>query len=788
MEETNVITATKIPEYAKVRVYWDDKPENYSREGKTRIKTHFAKKYGVSRNSIKVVFRPVRYDDKGNAVEISGAGIDNIMDVNYQRQLFKEWLDREGKEVDFDRLVKLDDKVNAELEIDLNDTRHRTWKLKWLTLDNFLSFGEGNLLHSSKLHGLNIVTSDPVNQGGKTNLTVDAMKFLFFGKTTKTDKNEEIFNTYSDKDKVSVRGLVDLEGEEVVIDRKLTRTARRDGGWTIKNKLSYYKVLPDGEEVELEEEDATQTTKKIRSTIGSEDDFNLTILATANNLESLIETTPTEQGKLLNRFIGLEPIEMKEKIVRTMYNEFSKKMKSNTYDMVTLMNEVETHNSNIENCDIIIDQNNKSLETKRGEIEAHNKSRTDLLTSKSVIDASITMLNPESLQRDIDEITNKGKGFKTKVDEYNEQLTVIGDIIFDEDTHHKLTKENSEIAVSVATNQNEITRLTALNTNLKEGEICSECNRALDDVDHSANIAQNQGKIDNLTSENGVKERKRDTNQKSLDELNVIKVKIDEKNKIELDRDRAEVEMGSLRNELKSKTNELEKYNLNLEAIELNKKVDSQVSAIATQIDVLTHETETIIKNISTLDSDKAQNIKERDGKKAIIDEIKKEDAVEKIFKLYIEMVGKKGISKLVLRSVLPIINSEIYRLLDEVTDFEIELIINDKNDVEFLLTKDNIQKKLKSGSGFERTTSALALRCVLGKMSCLPMPNFITFDEILGKVANDNIEKMKSMFDKIKDMYEIVFFITHNDLVKDWGDNMLTIKKENNISNIYLI
>jgi ABC-type lipoprotein export system ATPase subunit len=71
--------------------------------------------------------------------------------------------------------------------------------------------------------------------------------------------------------------------------------------------------------------------------------------------------------------------------------------------------------------------------------------------------------------------------------------------------------------------------------------------------------------------------------------------------------------------------------------------------------------------------------------------------------------------------------------------------------------------------------------------MSTLPMPNFITFDEVLGKVAPDNLEKLKLLFDKIKDMYEIVFFITHNDLVRDWSDNVITVVKENNISKILI-
>ena len=100
-------------------------------------------------------------------------------------------------------------------------------------------------------------------------------------------------------------------------------------------------------------------------------------------------------------------------------------------------------------------------------------------------------------------------------------------------------------------------------------------------------------------------------------------------------------------------------------------------------------------------------------------------------------------------------------------------------------MVKDDVSKLLKSGSGLEKTAASLALRCVLGKLSTLPMPNFITFDEILGKVAPENLEKLKMLFDKIKDMYEIVFFISHNDLIKDWGDNVLTVSKIGNISKI---
>ena len=266
-----------------------------------------------------------------------------------------------------------------------------------------------------------------------------------------------------------------------------------------------------------------------------------------------------------------------------------------------------------------------------------------------------------------------------------------------------------------------------------------------------------------------------------------VKTLVDTKIKLELERDRAEVEVGSLRNKVQDKMNDLKKYKLNEEAIEFNRSVDAEVSMVKTKIIVAERTKDEIVSKLEKVKQDINSNIQLIDTKTKLIEQIKKEEEIERIFKIYIELVGKKGISKLVLRSVLPIINSEVSRLLEDVCDFEVEIFIDDKNDVQFLLNKDGVAKLLKSGSGFEKTAASLALRGVLGKISTLPMPNFITFDEILGKVANENLDKLKPLFDKIKDMYEIVFLITHNDIVKDWNSRLLTVIKEGNISRVNL-
>jgi len=351
----------KVPKNARIKVYWDDTPENYSREAKNRVQKYFAKKYGVDKNNIQVEYRPVKVGKNGKLIQIDGASIENIMDVAYQRELFKEWLTRNNKNVDVNRLYSLDDKVNGELESDSDESTHKRWSIKWITLNNFLSFGENNFLPMSHFRGLTVVNSIPENQGGKTTLTVDSIKYLLFGKTTKTDKNEEIFNLHSENNELVVRGMIEIDGEnEIIIERNMKRNKNKSGGWTIRNVVNYYKILPDGEEELLNDEDATKTTKKIRDAIGTEKDFELVVLATARNLDDLIDFTSGESGKLLTRFIGLDIIERKEEIVRSMYNNFSKTMKSNLYDVITLTEEIDTHKENIEKLnDLEVDLNNK---------------------------------------------------------------------------------------------------------------------------------------------------------------------------------------------------------------------------------------------------------------------------------------------------------------------------------------------------------------------------------------------------------------------------------------------
>ena len=786
-EQEKGLVKLQIPQHAKIKVYWSDYPENYSRESRTRVKKYFASKYGIDSQSINVVYKPIKRNTSGDIVEIDGANIENIMSTHYQRELFKEWLNREGKEdVDFKRILALDDKVNNELDVDADEEIHKKYKLKWIVVNNFLSYGENNYFPVDRFKGFTVVNSTPANQGGKTSITIDAIKFLFFGKTTKTDTNTEVFNQFSEKNELTVRGLIEIEdSEEIIIERKLERKPKRKGGWNITNKINYYKILPDGEEEVLNDEDVIKTTQLIKETVGNEADFDLVVLATSRNLDSLVDSTAGESGRLLTRFIGLEPIALKEKVSREMYNSFSKSMKGNIYDAETLNGEIDVHNNELELLNISTTDLKATLEWESKVYKTLSQQKIDKVSSKDKIDAEILSMNPSKLETEVKTITEIGIKHKGDIDKINIELKEIGEIDFDEDKDFNLTKEKQTLSTDIGIGNAEVLRLNRVIDDLIKGGICQSCNRKLDDVNNAEHIESHKKTV--LEHELVLKSKsdRLSVVNKGLEKLSGVKKKIENKNALELKRDRLSVEIDSLRNDIRDKKQDLKKYQSNLESIEKNKAIDIDISLIDTKLIVSETAKTKINADLLTNGIQIDSNTKDILKKENLIKVLKQEKSIERIFKLYIEMVGKKGISKLVLRSVLPIINGELQRLLEDITDFDIEVFIDDKNEVRYLLVKDGVEKALKSGSGFELTTASIALRCVLGKMSSLPTPNFITFDEVMGRVAPENIPNMKPLFERISDMFDIVFFITQNEIVKDWSDNIITIEKVNNISKL---
>jgi DNA repair exonuclease SbcCD ATPase subunit len=245
--------------------------------------------------------------------------------------------------------------------------------------------------------------------------------------------------------------------------------------------------------------------------------------------------------------------------------------------------------------------------------------------------------------------------------------------------------------------------------------------------------------------------------------------------------------MSKLREELRDAKSTLKEYKKKSEAIDNNNKLSIQIASNEVHIKEKRNQKEFNVREILAKENEIETYSKEISDRNEIIEKIKEEEKLVKNWKIYLELVGKNGISKMVFRKTLPIINAKLSQLLSDVCDFDVEVGINVKNDVMFYLIKDGVKSNLTSGSGFEKTAASLALRAVLAELSTIPRNSFVLMDEITGRVAQENYENIHNLIQKITKNYDFIFIISHHDIVKSWASTNVIVEKVDNISKITL-
>jgi DNA repair exonuclease SbcCD ATPase subunit len=474
-----------------------------------------------------------------------------------------------------------------------------------------------------------------------------------------------------------------------------------------------------------------------------------------------------------------------------MKSGWSKGLKSDVYNIIDLKNEIETATSNIKNKKSTIKENNIEIKGLESDIKISTEKKEILIGKKIEIDDEVINLRIEDIDREVENIIEKGKKKKEDYETTKNSFDNMVEPDYDEELHIDLVKQEREHKTEKATHTALMTRTQKLITELEEGEFCPTCKQSLEDVDHSDEIKENNDKVIEYKELLDVVEDKITKISDEVSKMDKIKTSVSEYDRTSLKVDKLDLDLERLRIDRREKLDLKKRYEDNLENIETNKKLDSKILGYNTKISNLELDKTNKIKLGEKLTNEIIQNQKQIDKNKEYIKSIKAEEEIKLIFDIYIRMVGKNGIIKMIMKSVMPLINSELDRLLVDTAPFKLEVDINDKKEVEFMVIKEIdgelIKYPLSECSGFEKTVSALALRCVMSKISCLPKPNLVVFDEIFGKVANENLELIGNFFQKCSEMFPNIFLITHNQLIKDWSNKIITIKKKNHISSLLL-
>ena len=758
-----------------VQVVWEDYAENFTQEKIKSVRHYFQKKYQTT--NVNVITKSKVTKDTTHNVDISF----NILDKNYQQELSKSYLESKSLDIYLDKVLDIDSKVDNRMMLNDGESEpFKRWYIKNIEFSNFLSYGDNQKIDFEKCDGISVVESNPPNFGGKTVLTVDLLLFLFFNETTKTTKAEEVFNRFTDKNKVLVKGEVLIDGEEYIILRTIERKKSKSGDWNVKTELDFFKRLSDGSVINFTGEQRRETEKFIKTSIGTKEDFLMTILTTATNLEELIDSKPTARGQVLSRFMGLDFLKRKEEVGKEIYGEFSKSMISNIYSSEKLKTD------NQEKTDLItqLQNSNSELNVKLVEVQGRiikgQDYKDELLKKKHTdIDVEISKLIPDNVKQEIESLNNQKNKVLNDIKELN--LTEPSEFYY-EDKHDKIKEEYNLVYKEVIQIDAEINSIDKLKSSVEGGIKCEHCGIEL------MNAAITNAKIAELDGYILQKEQKTTLMQDLSDkEQSYVKLKkeFDEYEKNKLIKEKYELNIESIDLKIGGLDDKLQKYYKAQDKIAENSKTDTLIIKAGLKLDELNSEKSQIDRNL-TINQSKIETLKtEIEGNLEKIKKIEEETEQEKIYKIYLDIYGKNGISKIIMKTMMPLINSELQRLLEDSSHFRLEIRINDKNEVDFVMIDNNtqVEKNMASGSGYERTIASLSLRAVLSKICSLPKPNIIVFDEVFGKISNENLDMVSEFFTKIKEYFEKIFVITHNPLVTNWADNVIKIKKEENIS-----
>lgn len=668
--------------------------------------------------------------------------------------------------------------------------RNTKWTLKHLKFDNTFAYGDGNVINFENMNGT-IGIFGP-NRSGKSSIVGTIMYALFNGTDRGSIKNLHVIN--SRRPYCYSRAIVGVNGTDYVIERQTVKSETKRGQMLASTALNVFR-MEDGEAVDMAGEQRNDTEKVIRCLIGSPEDFLLTSLSAQDDIKLFITQGTTKRRQILARFLDLD-------IFDRMYDMAKNDVNMTKAELRHLPDRDwkqldEQHRAQIERCSQQIDDLGARL------AEAQDQSdvlRRALAAHKDFTPVSRSQVESQrsrviSLTRQVDELSkaiDHGKALLQKMIDRSEQ---VADTLKDYslvDLKRRLeafrTLEANVIALRHS-HEKEATVLKQQERSLKilDDVPCGDQFPACRFIKDAHTV---KGKIDS----------QREKATKAIERLNradealcVLKQEdlINRVSKVEQLTDlqsRLQVDMSAKRLDLvKQETNlealiaSLEPARSRLEELEeaLKNEENAEVVSIRSEID-------TLQAAVRRLDTEKLTQATERGRIQTIIDKHVSERKDREItlqrmraFELVATAFSRRGIPNVITRSQLPIINSEIAKILHGIVDYTVEFEPDDDSDsMEVYINYGDSRRIIELGSGMEKMIASVALRAALTNISSLPKTDMFVIDEGFGALDGAAVEACQRLLTSLRRYFKTVIVITHVDGIKDTADTVLEINK----------
>ncbi len=682
----------------------------------------------------------------------------------------------------------------------LNDevSRGSKWSLRHLKWDNLFAYGPDNEIDFSKLSG--IVGIFGSNRIGKSSVVGSIMYSLFNTTDRGSVKNLQVCNVR--KQYCSTRAIFDHDGKTYITERQTAKSYNKKGALGASTSLNLFRMSDDGEAEDLCGEQRTDTEKIIKSLLGSPEDFLLTSLSAQGETGAFMLLSSAKRRALLSKFLDLDIFDRMYEVANKELLVYKARLKNlPEKDWSTLEEKYERTRSELEIA--VEDYGEKicaaqsSLSSYRAELASHQNFKPVTLTDVEQQEKVVT-----SLEKQAKSCTTKIKELSEEIETLKSKLDSIEPLLdSDELTSLKASLTSIEGIEKSIDNLRHIHDKESLSLQQQQKSL-----KLLDEVPCGDEYPTCKFIKDAHTAKSKIlKQAEAESSARESLERAVESLKNFNKESILLKiakREKAKEFSASMALEISKKETEIEK---------IRSSCDSCTASLAAAFEKLDHLREALkneenyeVVNLRIKIEDLSKSIKKWDQEKilAATEKGKVASDLEKLrhekeqrssvltemknLEMICEAFSKKGLPLIITKSQLPIINSEISKILSGIVDFTVELENDDETDsTEIYINYGDSKRVIELCSGMEKTISAIAIRVALINVSTLPKSDMLIIDEGFGTMDESGVESCNRLLTSLKKYFRIILVITHVDGIKDMADHMIEISKNEKDSHV---
>jgi len=155
------------------------------------------------------------------------------------------------------------------------------------------------------------------------------------------------------------------------------------------------------------------------------------------------------------------------------------------------------------------------------------------------------------------------------------------------------------------------------------------------------------------------------------------------------------------------------------------------------------------------------------------------------VYDLYLKCMHPNGIPYEIIKNNLPVINTEVQRILSNIVDFEVYLE-NDEDKLELMIKHPRYDPRpLEMGSGAEKTLASIAIRLALITITSLPKSNILILDEPATSLDTENLDGFIRILEIMRSKFDVVLIISHLEKLIEAVDMEITIEKDDGYAKI---